>query len=135
MLTGRGPTGAAKAAGVAGGLAGAFAGFAIPGVRQLLDRVLPDPGEGPSEKVRERGLFEIDTHAMTSTGARLRCEIRAQGDPGYKATAVMLGESALCLALDNLPDAAGVLTPATAMGRALAERLVAAGHSYRVVPE
>ena len=47
----------------------------------------------------------------------------------------MLGESALCLALDDLPDAAGVLTPATAMGRALADRLIAAGHTYRVVTE
>jgi short subunit dehydrogenase-like uncharacterized protein len=37
----------------------------------------------------------------------------------------MLGETALCLALDrdHLPDRAGVLTPATAMGAALATRL------------
>jgi short subunit dehydrogenase-like uncharacterized protein len=46
----------------------------------------------------------------------------------------MLGESALCLAGDpaGLPDRAGVLTPATAMGTALVERLRAAGHSYGV---
>jgi short subunit dehydrogenase-like uncharacterized protein len=44
----------------------------------------------------------------------------------------MLGESALSLARDDgsLPDAAGVLTPATAMGAALADRLRAAGHTY-----
>jgi short subunit dehydrogenase-like uncharacterized protein len=135
MLMGRGPLGLAKATGVAGGLAGTFAGFATPGARQLLDRVLPDPGEGPSEEARERGFFNIDIHTATSSGERLRCEIRAQGDPGYKATAVMLGESALCLAIDDLPDAAGVLTPSTAMGHALPDRLVAAGHSYRVVPD
>jgi short subunit dehydrogenase-like uncharacterized protein len=133
MLAGGGIVGAAKAAGIAGGIAGAFAGFATPGARQLLDRVLPDPGEGPSAQARERGFFNIDTHATTSSGQRLRCEIRAQGDPGYKATAVMLGESALCLARDDLPDAAGVLTPATAMGRVLADRLRAAGHTYAVV--
>lgn len=135
MLTGSGPLGLAKAAGVAGGLAGMFAGFATPGARQLLDRVLPDPGEGPDEKTRERGFFNIDIHAKTSSGKLLRCEIRVQGDPGYKATAVMLGESALCLALDDLPEAAGVLTPASAMGRALADRLIAAGHSYQVVDD
>ena len=58
----------------------------------------------------------------------------AQGDPGYAATAVMLGESALCLALDEdrLPDMAGVLTPATAMGDPLIARLRAAGHTYAV---
>ena len=135
MLTGPGIAGAAKAASVAGALAGAFAGFATPGIRQLLDRVLPDPGEGPNEQTRERGFFNIDIDTTTSTGARLRCEIRAQGDPGYKATAVMFGESALCLALDDLPDAAGVLTPATAMGRRLADRLVAADQTYRVVSD
>jgi short subunit dehydrogenase-like uncharacterized protein len=43
----------------------------------------------------------------------------------------MLGETALCLALDRdrLPDRAGVLTPATAMGTILAGRLKAAGHT------
>ena len=135
MLTGGGPVGCAKAVGVAGGIAGAFAGFATPGARQLLDHFLPDPGEGPSAKARERGFFNIDIHTTTSSGKQLRCEIRAPGDPGYKATAVMLGESALCLALDDLPSRAGVLTPATAMGRVLADRLVAAGHDYRVVPD
>ena len=58
-------------------------------------------------------------------------KIEARGDPGYAATSVMLGESALCLALDRdrLPDRAGVLTPATAMGATLAERLKAAGQT------
>jgi short subunit dehydrogenase-like uncharacterized protein len=135
MRTGGGPLGLAKAAGISGGIAGMFAGFATPGARQILDRFLPEPGEGPDEQARDRGFFNIDIHATTSSGQRLRCEIRVQGDPGYKATAVMLGESALCLALDDLPDTAGVLTPASAMGRILADRLKAAGHSYRVVTE
>jgi len=135
MRTGGGPLGMAKAAGVSGGIAGLFAGLATPGARQVLDRFLPDPGEGPDENARERGFFNIDIHTTTASGQRLRCEIRVQGDPGYKATAVMLGESALCLALDDLPDVAGVLTPASAMGRVLADRLIAAGHSYTVVTE
>ena len=47
----------------------------------------------------------------------------------------MLGESALALALiaERLPGTAGVLTPATAMGGVLADRLRAAGHSYEAV--
>jgi short subunit dehydrogenase-like uncharacterized protein len=135
MLTGGGPLGVAKAAGVAGGVAGIFVGLGTPGARQVLDRVLPDPGEGPDESARERGFFKIDIHTVTSSGARLRCEIRAPGDPGYKATAVMLGESALCLALDDLPSVAGVLTPASAMGRVLADRLIEAGHTYRVMTD
>jgi short subunit dehydrogenase-like uncharacterized protein len=46
----------------------------------------------------------------------------------------MLGESALALALDRekLPSRAGVLTPSTALGNVLADRLRAAGHTYDV---
>jgi len=44
----------------------------------------------------------------------------------------MLGESALALALDGdrLPAMAGVLTPATALGRVLVDRLVAQGFTF-----
>ena len=111
-----------------------FAGLATPGARQVLDRVLPDPGEGPDEKTRDNGFFNIDIHTKTSSGKRLRCEIRVQGDPGYKATAVLLGESALALALDrdNLSELRGVLTPAAAMGDVLLNRLPAAGVTLEV---
>jgi short subunit dehydrogenase-like uncharacterized protein len=135
MLGGEGPAGAARAAAIAGGIGALVAGLSIPPTRKLLDRVLPDPGEGPGEEARDSGFFAIDTHAMTAAGRHLVCRIRVEGDPGYKATAVMLGESALALALDGdgLPDAAGVLTPATGIGDRLAERLRAAGHEYDVV--
>ncbi len=45
----------------------------------------------------------------------------------------MLGQSALCLTRDMrlLPDRAGVLTPATAMGMPLVERLRAQGMTFR----
>jgi short subunit dehydrogenase-like uncharacterized protein len=93
--------------------------------------LLPAPGQGPGEKTRRTGYFRIQIHTRTSAGARYLATIEAQGDPGYAATSVMLGETALCLALDRnqLPDRAGVLTPATAMGAALAARLRSAGHT------
>lgn len=134
MLTGGLPLGPVVAAAVAGGLAAVMSGMSFGPTRKVLDHLLPDPGEGPSEQARENGLFVIDTHAVTADGTQLVCRISAPGDPGYKATAVMLGESALALALDGaaLPDAAGVLTPATALGNVLVERLRAAGHTYSV---
>ena len=60
--------------------------------------------------------------------------VAAQGDPGYAATAVMLGQSALALALGgtSLPDASGVLTPATGIGQVLVDRLVARGFDISV---
>ena len=134
MATGSGPLGAVKAAGISGGIAGLVAGLSVGPTRKLLDRVLPDPGEGPSEQAREKGFFKIDVHSTTSSGKHLVCHIDAPGDPGYKATGVMLGEAVLALALDGdaLPDAAGVLTPSTGIGIRLAERLRDAGHSYTV---
>jgi short subunit dehydrogenase-like uncharacterized protein len=129
VATGRGPTGAARAAGITGALAVAYAAGRFGPVRALAGRLLPSPGEGPDEARRRAGFFRMDIHTTTASGARYVARVAATGDPAYTATAVMLGESALCLAVDRdrLPDAAGVLTPATAMGDALVDRLRAAG--------
>ena len=111
-------------------------GLAFPASRALLGPLLPRPGEGPGEKTRRSGSFRIEIHTHTSAGAWYLSKIEAYGDPGYAATSVMLGESALCLALDRdrLPAHAGVLTPATAMGTALADRLKSAGHTLTTQP-
>ena len=119
-----------RAAAVTAGLGVLGAGLAFPRTRSLLvGRVLPGPGDGPSERTRRNGYFRMKIHARTSAGRRYVARVEARGDPGYQATAVMFGESALCLALDRdwLPGRAGVLTPATAMGPALAGRLRSAG--------
>lgn len=108
---------------VAVGTASLAAGLLLPPTRLLLDRLLPAPGQGPSESTRSSGHFRIEVTAATTSGARYRTTVAAQGDPGYAATSVMLGESVLALALDELPPAAGVLTPATGIGSALADRL------------
>ena len=129
MAFGSSPVGAAMAAGVTGGVAAMVAAMSFPPARLVLDRVLPAPGEGPSQKTMDSGRFRSELHALTSGGGRVRAVIAAEGDPGYKATAVMFAESALALALegDRLPDRAGVLTPATGIGTVLADRLRAAG--------
>src|SRR6516162_6866703 len=128
---GSGPAGPVKAVSIAAGLKTLMAGVGFGPSRTLLGRFLPAPGQGPGEKARDAGFFRIQIHARTSSGARYVARIGAQGDPGYAATSVMFGESALCLALDGerLPGRGGVLTPATAMGATLAGRLTAAGHT------
>jgi short subunit dehydrogenase-like uncharacterized protein len=132
MGAGRGPGGAAAALAVTGGLVAALGALSLPPTRALLDRVLPAPGTGPSESVRESGWFRMVVDARTEGGQRYRARVSAPGDPGYAATAVMFGQSALALADGGLPDRAGSLTPATALGDALVERLRAAGHTYEV---
>jgi short subunit dehydrogenase-like uncharacterized protein len=134
MSYGSGPTAPVRAAVVTGGLAVGVAGMGFGPTRALLGRLLPKPGEGPDEATRRNGRFRIEIRTRTSTGARYRAVVAASGDPGYQATAVMLGESALCLALDRdlLPVRSGVLTPATAMGDALVDRLRSAGFTLTV---
>ena len=97
---------------------------------------MPKPGTGPSERTRERGHYTVETYTTTTTGARYRATMSQKGDPGYKATSVLLGESGLALALDRdrLSDLRGVLTPAAAMGDALLARFPAAGVSLETVP-
>lgn len=96
--------------------------------KRLVERVAPKPGTGPSERAREQGHYTVETYTTTTSGARYRATMSQKGDPGYKATSVLLGESGLALALDrdNLSDLRGVLTPAAAMGDALMARFPAA---------
>lgn len=118
---------------VAGALTGALSAFAgaalFAPTRDLLQRfVLPSPGDGPSEADRNNGMFRHVFHAEGDTPDGLvTCEGRVEADldPGYGATAQMLGESAMCLALDGhkLDSPGGVLTPASCMGRSLLARL------------
>lgn len=94
-------------------------------LRGWLSQLLPEPGEGPSRQARESGHFQIQLFGRhpDRSSASLRLRIRAERDPGYGATARMLGESAVCLAKDGLSSSGGVLTPAAAMGDALIVRL------------
>ena len=101
--------------------------------RRLLERIAPKPGTGPSPAARERGYYRIETYTTTTGGARYVARMEQQGDPGYQATSVLLGECGLALALDRdkLSDLRGVLTPAAAMGDILLARFGAAGVSLQ----
>ncbi|RMB61476.1 saccharopine dehydrogenase family protein [Tessaracoccus antarcticus] len=124
------PVSPLKAGGMAIGLAAVLAGLAFRPTRAVLDRMLPTPGDGPNAEQRARGRFRLQIRTTTTSGARYLTKVGADYDPGYDGTAIMLGESALSLALDGdrLPRRSGVLTPATAMGDILVERLRA--HSF-----
>lgn len=141
--------------------AGAGAGEALmrlPGVLSLAARWLPKPGQGPSAEARAAahftyyltGVTEPAIAAEASAGAgadatagapRRRLTVAVSGgDGGYDETSKMLAEAGLALATQvaELPGAAlggGVLTPATALGRVLVDRLNAAGLKMEVVTD
>ncbi|BCL13231.1 saccharopine dehydrogenase family protein [Micromonospora sagamiensis] len=102
----------------------------LPPTRRWLHGRLAS-GQGPTPEQRARSWFRV-RFVGTGGGQRVVTEV-AGGDPGYDETAKMLAESALCLAYDDLPATAGQVTPVTAMGDALLERLVRAGITFRVV--
>jgi len=129
-----GPAGAVIARAMALGLRAFTGAMAFPPTRRVLDRCLPAPGAGPSISTQRAGWFHSQVTARTEDGQRYQAIAAGPGDPGYAATAVMAGETALALALDGdrLPTAKGSLTPATALGNVLIQRLRAAGHTYEV---
>lgn len=115
-----------------GGVAavGALAAAAqVPPARRWLSGRL-QPGQGPSAERRARSWFSV-RFVGEGGGRRVLTEVSG-GDPGYGETAKMFAESALCLALDDLPPTAGQVTTAVAMGDALLDRLNAAGITFRV---
>ena len=101
--------------------------------RRLLKRVGPDPGEGPSEEVMDGGFTRIRLVGTAADGHKVLAKIQSKGDPGNRVTVKILCESALMLATTtraDLPGGAargGVLTPATALGLGLLDRLKAVG--------
>jgi short subunit dehydrogenase-like uncharacterized protein len=103
--SGAGPAAPVLAATASAALKTAGAGLAFRPSRALLSRLLPAPGQGPGEKTRRSGYLRIQIHTRTSARAPCLGSIEAHGDPGYAATSVMPGETALCLALDKGPVA------------------------------
>jgi short subunit dehydrogenase-like uncharacterized protein len=107
--------------------------------RGLLRRLVPAPGQGPSEEAMARGFFRARLVGEADDGRLAVGEVSYDGDAGNRSTVLMLSESALALALDadRLPGqpAGGVLTPSAALGAVLLERLRRAGMRLTVEPK
>jgi len=138
VTTGEGPAGATAATLATGGFGLFTAGMAIAPVRSALQRfVFPDPGEGPSRAQTENGRFTVRVRGRgTARDGPFTVEavIGAELDPGYGATARMIGESAMRLVEDDLdsPLDGGVLTPASGIGTPLTDRLREIGFTASV---
>jgi short subunit dehydrogenase-like uncharacterized protein len=135
MISGTGITGRLKGyvglVALGAMMAGKPGGF----YKRMLDKFFPAPGEGPSKDEREAGFWNFTVVGIMRDGSRVQARVKGDRDPGYGSTSKMLGESAVCLALDSekTPNQGGVLTPSTAMGDALLERLQAkAGLSFKI---
>jgi short subunit dehydrogenase-like uncharacterized protein len=119
--------GAALAAGATLGGAAIALSTLVPAVLEQLAKRAPQPGDGPSAEVRQRGHWKVRLVAEGRGGNSLIYVVSDRADPGYGSTATMLGEAALCLALDPLSSPGGVQTPSVAMAQPLLDRLRRAG--------
>ncbi|WP_201023242.1 saccharopine dehydrogenase family protein [Serinicoccus chungangensis] len=132
--TGRGVRGALQARALLAAMGVVLGATAVPGLRAVVDRLLPSPGEGPGPERRAAGSFRTETTTTTEDGSRYAATVGAQGDPGYAATSVMLGRSALVLLAtrDEPGRGGGVLTPAVALGDDLVQGLRSEGFTLDV---
>jgi short subunit dehydrogenase-like uncharacterized protein len=136
--TGDGLGGGAGASLVAGGIGLFTAAMSIDPIRSGLRRfVFPDPGEGPTSEEAENGHFTIrllGRGTARSGPFTVEAEFGVDLDPGYGATARMLGEAGMCLLRGETdsPLPGGVLTPASGIGEPLADRLREVGFTATV---
>ena len=114
------------------GLIVAFLIISTP-LRHIVRRFLPKPGEGPDKKTRENGWFKGFFKVEAEDGEIKYFQIYGEGDPGYKATAQMVCESAMTLAISEELDLGGVLTSAYGLGNPLLERLINSGIKFEEV--
>jgi short subunit dehydrogenase-like uncharacterized protein len=114
-------------AALATGTGAAIALAQLPPTRKFL-LSLRDAGEGPTPEQREKSWFRV-RFVGEGGGKRVVTEVSG-GDPGSGETSKMLGESALCLIHDELPQLSGQLTTAVAMGQPLLDRLKNAGITF-----
>jgi short subunit dehydrogenase-like uncharacterized protein len=139
LRTGRGPLGAAVATGMAGGIGIGVVGMRSAAWRAALRKMLPAPGQGPSERSMDHGSFRCELIGESENGVQVRGRLAGRGDPGNRATTLFVCEAAMALAGDarKLPGGAkrgGVLTPATALGLPYARRLADAGITVEPLP-
>ena len=100
----------------------------ITPLRKLVRKLLPKPGEGPSEETMRNGFFDCLFTTEAEDGSKNIFRMHGKGDPGYRVTSKFVCESALTLVhdQDKLPGGkgyGGLLTPASGLGEPLIERL------------
>jgi len=126
VLRGDGFKGRVAATSMSAGLGAFMAAAAVAPTRWVLERFLPEPGEGPTPEQQRNGFFDMRILGRTADGHTLQVKVTGDRDPGYGSTGKMLGQAGACLALDT-PKAktpGGFWTPATIFGDRLIERLV-----------
>jgi short subunit dehydrogenase-like uncharacterized protein len=108
--------------------------------RNLLMIFLPKPSEGPSFEERENGFFRMKFWGKGKDASGREVVVKGaldafEGDPGYKQTAKMACETALCLLDKNINKKSGIMTPVVATDGLLIDRLNKVGVKFYMLDE
>lgn len=105
----------------------------IAGDSSMMSEDAPKPGEGPSKKEREEGMYDVLIIGEAKDGKSIKVGVTGDRDPGYGSTSKIIAEAAVCLAKDDISAPGGVYTSAPAMGMKLVDRLISnAGLTFAV---
>ena len=99
----------------------------------MMSEDAPKPGEGPSKKEREEGMYDVLLIGEAKDGRSIKVGVTGDRDPGYGSTSKIIAEAAVCLAKDDIKVPGGLYTSAPAMGLDLVDRLTKnAGMTFKV---
>lgn len=102
-------------------------------VSGVLRKRLPSSGFGPTGERMDDWSWSMSVNAKTVAGHHVRADLEGEGQPGYRATAKMLGEAGLLLSEKGAtPERSGFLTPAAALGTGQLDRFRHAGVRIQV---
>ncbi|MBJ6137847.1 saccharopine dehydrogenase family protein [Marinobacter litoralis] len=135
IMTGKGTKGRLTAYGVVAALGAFLTASAIKPTRWVVEKLVPQPGEGPTPEAQEAGFYDIRFIGRTQDGKTMITKVTGDRDPGYGSTAKMLGEAGVCMAQDIGEElSGGFWTPSSAMNGKLHERLTSnAGLTFEVL--
>ena len=123
VKTGPGVGGWLKGVALTGVMTMGVGALLIGPLRRVASRWIVQPGDGPSRDAINNGFFKARLYGVQQGEVVVTGTVTGTQDPGYGATACMLAETGLALALsDDLGDA-GVTTTAAGLGQVLIDRL------------
>jgi short subunit dehydrogenase-like uncharacterized protein len=81
-----------------------------------LRKIVPAAGTGPTGRFQTDWEWTVTAQVLTESGQIGKARLHGRGHPGYTATAAMIAEVGLRIALERAPERFGCLTPALAIG-------------------